>query len=165
MGREDLQGQVRKEGQQIEELEAEVKEAAAVGNKKLEAEQQAVVEKMPAEPHEKKKKLERLHALAETAGAPQSPPGMYYWPTAEEQKALAVKSENGLKAHMDENIKRLQGVPRNAPSREGMQDGNSTVSELDDSQEDVPQGSNNTAAEAQWSKVASKLKTLFQQKL
>jgi chromosome segregation ATPase len=164
--KEEVKGQVRKENEHIEELEAEVKQTAAVGNKKLQAEQQTVIDELTLDLNEKKRKLERLHALAETIGAPESPPGMYYWPNAEEQKALAIKSRNGLTSHMSSHIKRLQGL-----------DANETISQLDASEEnpeiaagdEVPvtnsSATGSADVEGQWARVSSKLKALFEQKL
>merc|ERR1712072_522840 len=168
--KEAVKGQVRKENQKVEELETEVKQTVAVGNKKLAAEQQAVIDELTVELNTKKRKLERLHSLAETVGAPESPPGMYYWPTAEEQKTLAIKATKALTSHMGTHIKQLQGI-EHSPSAEG----NETISQLDASEE-TPElepsdqaatgesgesAATDPAVESQWSKVTAKLKKLF----
>lgn len=154
-----LKQQVRQENEVIEELETEMKETLAVGNNKLAAEQKAVITKMAKELARKKRELERLHALAKLVGAPESPPGMYYWPNAEEQRDLEKQSVQGLNDHMSENIARLQVI------RKDKQTADSAPASQAPGSDDAHEKKNNQANQAQWDLVTKKLTSFFKSQL
>jgi chromosome segregation ATPase len=160
---------VRKETEILEEIESEVRGAAAVGNKKLEAEKQGEANKLKVELADKKKQLARLAALAKLMGAPESPPGMYYWPNAQEQRDLEIKSASALHKHMKDNIERLQGVLPQPQSADTEVKPESTIpvpgSQLDEApSEDIPDDEPPDQA-SQWQKVKTKLEGFFDKQL
>merc|ERR1711865_777385 len=106
---------------------------------------------------DKKRQLARLAALAKLMGAPESPPGMYYWPNAKEQRDLEIKSIEALHKHMKTEIERLQGVipkPEGADA-EAKPESKAPVpgSQLDEAPSDKIPDDEPPEQESQWRKV------------
>lgn len=160
---------VRKETEILEELESEVRGAAAVGNKKLEAEKQSEADTLRLQLADKKRQLARLAALAKLMGAPESPPGMYYWPNAKEQRDLEIKSADALHKHMKTEIERLQGVIPKPEGADAETKPESTApvpgSQLDEAPSDKIPDDEPPEQESQWRKVRSKLEGFFDEQL